>query len=177
MKTNILAMLLVLPIYLGALDVCYASDKKLILGNIETVILFPGNENLPVQAKFDTGANTSSLSAYNIKTFTKNGKKYVKFTIDHDNLSFAIKKTLAIKKKVSIKNHSHLVLASLSKNCRPVVRIKLCVGNIAKTIDVNLVDRSNFSYPLLIGNNAIIKFAAIIDPSMEYTITPMCNIE
>ena len=36
-----------------------------------------------VKAKVDTGAKTSSLHAYDIKVFTEDGQKFVRFKIHH----------------------------------------------------------------------------------------------
>ncbi len=40
-----------------------------------------------------------------------------------------------------------------------------------KTIEVNLTDRSNFNYPLLLGRKALIAFDAIVDPGQQYIQT------
>jgi hypothetical protein len=175
MKINTPTVLVIILFYLSSTTICHAENKKNILGNAETVVLFPNEENLPVQAKFDTGADTSSLSAQDIKAFSKDNKKYVKFTINHRSIPFSIKKTLPIVRRVRIKNHRHISEAAGVKDRRPVVTIKLCIGNIIKDIDVNLVDRANFYYPLLIGKDAIIKLNAVIDPSIENTLQPECN--
>jgi hypothetical protein len=36
-----------------------------------------------------------------------------------------------------------------------VVDLELCLGDVKRTVEVNLVDRSNFNYPLLVGAKAL----------------------
>ena len=52
---------------------------------------------------------------------------------------------------------------------RPVVELELCLGDVKRTVEVNLTDRSNFNYPLLIGAKALREFKAAIDRAQRYT--------
>ena len=36
-----------------------------------------------------------------------------------------------------------------------MVDLELCLGNVKRTVEVNLTDRSSFNYPLLIGDAAV----------------------
>src|SRR5262245_51956749 len=56
-------------------------DGKLILGRVEPVNLT--KKNIILEAKLDTGADVSSLSAANIKIFTKENKQWVAFTLSN----------------------------------------------------------------------------------------------
>ena len=57
---------------------------------------------------------------------------------------------------------------------RPVVRMGICVGNYYREAEVNLVDRSNFKYPLLIGRS-FMGDRLLIDPSTQFTLEPGCG--
>ena len=52
---------------------------------------------------------------------------------------------------------------------RPVVDLDLCLGNVKRTVEVNLTDRSHFNYPLLIGAKALREFGAAVNPARRYT--------
>ncbi|WP_191864278.1 RimK/LysX family protein, partial [Pseudomonas viridiflava] len=52
---------------------------------------------------------------------------------------------------------------------RPVVDMELCLGSKKRTVEVNLVDRSHFNYPLLIGAKALREFDAAVNPARRYT--------
>ena len=55
------------------------SEIKTGYGYVEKVALFP--DQTLMNAKLDTGAGISSLSAKNIKHYEKSGKKYVQFDV------------------------------------------------------------------------------------------------
>ena len=52
---------------------------------------------------------------------------------------------------------------------RPVVDLEMCLGNVKRTVEVNLTDRSSFNYPLLIGAKALREFGAAVNPARRYT--------
>ena len=53
---------------------------------------------------------------------------------------------------------------------RYVVRMWVTVGDIRSKIDVNLSDRTDFEYPLLIGRNFLMD-NMIVDVSRHHTVT------
>ncbi len=38
-----------------------------------------------------------------------------------------------------------------------------------RTVEVNLVDRSSFNYPLLVGSKALREFKAAVNPAKKFT--------
>ena len=52
---------------------------------------------------------------------------------------------------------------------RPVIEMPICLGEEERTIEVNLTDRSTFSYPLLIGASAMRDLGAAVNPAERYT--------
>ncbi|WP_308700608.1 RimK/LysX family protein, partial [Pseudomonas ceruminis] len=52
---------------------------------------------------------------------------------------------------------------------RPVVDLELCLGDEKRTVEVNLVDRSSFNYPLLVGAKALREFKAAVNPAKRFT--------
>jgi hypothetical protein len=59
---------------------------------------------------------------------------------------------------------------------RPVVSMKLCVGNNLQDVDINLADRENFQYRMLIGRSYL-GDRFLISANKTYTIDPSCNGE
>lgn len=57
-----------------------ASAEPRIYGWVENGLLLP--ENLPVKAKLDTGAQTSSLDAKDLRRFERDGEPWVRFTVE-----------------------------------------------------------------------------------------------
>lgn len=147
-------------------------SEKHIFGHDEMVIL-PELGNLEVHAKLDTGAKTASLSAQDLKIFTKNHRKWARFHLEGSNkvYEFPIKRMAKIKKREGDMDGSD----DSTYTERPVIKLQVCLGNQLKAIEVNLADRSRFNYQLLIGKIGLIKLKAIVDPSASKLSTPNCK--
>ncbi|WP_339512153.1 retropepsin-like aspartic peptidase RloA [Pseudomonas sp. RL_15y_Pfl2_60] len=125
--------------------------------------------NAEVAAKLDTGAKTASLSARDIERFKRDGETWVRFylAIDdaHDN---PIERPLARVSKIKRRSGDFDPDEQKTYTARPVIELKVCMGQAQRTIEVNLTDRSAFQYPLLIGSEALKRFNALVDPSFKY---------
>ena len=123
-----------------------------------------------LKAKMDTGALTASLSAKDIETFTRDGDDWVRFrlgTKDADNKVYEHKVARISKIKSRSDEEDEGENTEVAK--RPVVDLELCLGNVKRTVEVNLTDRSNFNYPLLIGAKALREFGAAVNPARRFT--------
>jgi len=140
-----------------------AMDKQ-IVGWVERVGLQPGNVLL--EAKLDSGAEYCSLDATNITKFTRDGQAWVRFQVnDHHGKTITMERPLL--RQATIKRH-------FSKSqTRPVIRLRVCIGDVSEETEVNLVDRTGFVYPLLIGRK-FMEGRLIIDPAVKHTVEPTC---
>ena len=139
--------------------------EKQSVGWIETVSIAPGD--VVFHAKLDTGADNGSIHAFDITPFKKDGKDWVRFSIqnrhgERQTLEREIIRIARIKRVMG------------SSQERYVVRLAICLGNTKLETEVNLVDRSNFSYPVLIGRS-FLAGNVTLDPSKSYTVQPNCN--
>ncbi len=141
-----------------------AMDKQ-IVGWVERVRLQPGNVLL--EAKLDSGAEYCSLDATNITEFSRQGEKWVRF-----DLNCRHGKTVAMEGKLiryaPIKRHYG------KSQRRPVIRLQVCIGKVETETEVNLVDRTGFIYPMLIGRK-FMEGHLIIDPALKHTVAPVCK--
>jgi ribosomal protein S6--L-glutamate ligase len=117
-----------------------------------------------IKVKVDTGAKTSSLHAYDIKYFTKDGKKYINFNVHpiQRNKKILVPCTaelIACKKVKSSSGH---------KEKRPIIKVPIKIGDNIWDIEINLTNRDNMGYRMLLGRQAMVQKNIIIDPSMEY---------
>ncbi len=139
-------------------------DKQLV-GWVEYVTILP--ENLKIKAKLDTGARNSSLNAVNIVEIKRGGDTFVRF----DLINWK-GRTETIEAKViritKIKKHNS------EPDRRPVIQINICLGKFYKEVEVNLVNRSNFNYQMLIGRS-FLKGEFAVDPSKTFTIKTDCR--
>jgi len=145
--------------------VCVYGQDKQTVGWIEKALIFPGG--LPFDAKLDTGAATTSINAVDIEKFDQDGQEWVRFSaVDKSGKKFTFeRKLLGV---AEIKRHQG------PPQRRFVVKMGICVGNHYAETDVNLIDRSRFKYPLLIGRS-FMAGRLIPDPSVEYTVEPECR--
>lgn len=142
-----------------------AAAEQRIFGWVEWVTLT--DTGLRLKAKLDTGAATSSIHAENIERFKRDGVRMVKFDLVDPDSRQAIVRELEVERSVKIREHDG------SFQRRPVVAMEICIGGLSRTIEVNLVDRSQFIYPFLLGRSAM-SGKVIVDPGETFTATLSC---
>ena len=145
------------------------AEKKDIFGWVERV--WVGESRLDLQAKLDTGADTSSLHATKIRRFrSANRQLWVEFRISAQETGRSIRFKKKMIRYAYIKEHEG------PSQKRPVVKMAICLGDHAKEIEVSLVDRGGFQYPMLLGRNAL-EGHVVVDPELRFTSPPSCAAE
>lgn len=148
-------------------DAPAALRDLIILGWVERVLLTdPG---LMLKAKLDSGAETSSLDAHIIKKFRKDGKRWIRFGIVDPNSGEEFVLVRERRRTIGVVQHEG------TNQVRPTVMVEICVADRLLEVEVSLVDRSEFSYPLLLGRRALKSFA-LIDPGNTYLTRPQCKM-
>src|SRR5690606_8978545 len=137
-----------------------------IFGWVERVELLEGR--LSVKAKLDTGAETSSLDASNIERFERDGDRWVRFEVTDAKTGETHEIEKRIVRNVRIVRHDE------EPQRRPVVKLDVCFGPFLREIEFNLVDRSSFIYPVLLGRNALEDFA-LVDAGETFMNYPSCE--
>ena len=147
------------------LPVSPAFAKKVKVGWLEKVRVFPGQ--ILMQAKIDTGADNSSIHATDITTFKKGNEEWVRFTLTSlDNQTKIMERPIF--RTTQITRHG------VPDEVRLVVKMGICLGTIYKEdMEVNLADRKNFEYKMLIGRS-FLRGDTLVDPSKEFVHEPQC---
>lgn len=135
------------------------SDGKLILGAREWVYVPDLKQNF--RARVDTGATTSSISATDIETFKRDGKRWVRFKVEHDGIK-SEQLELPVKRWVKI-----LQSTADDSHRRAVVEAWIQIGDLKQKTEFTLADRTHLTYPLLLGRS-FIKDVAVIDVGDSY---------
>lgn len=146
-----------------------AKNQLQIYGYVEKVS-FP-DKNLTVSAKLDTGAKSASLNATNITEINVKGVPYLRFTVPTKTGDYTFECEYKGRVKIKVRdgeNGSGILPHEPIK--RPVVLVKLKLGDQVQTIKVNLTNRKRFLYPLLLGRDAIIAFNGAVDPALTFTL-------
>ncbi|WP_411821588.1 ATP-dependent zinc protease [Leptospira sp. 'Mane'] len=133
---------------------------KPIIGRVEWVEI--PNLKLRIRARIDTGAKTCSIHAVNIEKKTENGENYVYFdTFLPDG------KIVRVKSKYS--SETKVVSTNGQSETRIVVREVLKLGKIMEEVNLTLNDRTNLTYPFLIGRNFLMgKY--LVDVSLSHAL-------
>ncbi|MBA6293905.1 ATP-dependent zinc protease [Colwellia sp. MB3u-70] len=138
------------------------TKQKIIIGSLETITL-PDLAITDIQVRVDTGAKTSSLHVDNIKKFKKNGKVMVRFDLHPDVYN--------VENMVSCEAPIHDIRRVKSSNGtaeqRYVISTPVKLGSELWPIEITLTDRSDMSYLMLFGREAIGE-RFLIDPSKAF---------
>ena len=134
-------------------------------GWVENAVLYP--HKIMLHAKLDTGARTSSIDARDPEYITRDGENWVRMSITNRDIE-----TVII--EAPIVRHSKIKRHFGKSQTRPVILLDLCIGNVRKKEEVNLVDRRGMNYELLIGRN-FLKDEFLIDPGATYSLSPDCS--
>lgn len=139
-------------------------SKKLIVGALECGDLPElGIRNLPMRV--DTGATTSSLHVDNIEEFRKQGRHWVSFDLHPDVHNVA----LAVRISTRVKGLKKVKSASAAAQERLVIDTLLRLGGEEWLVHLTLSDRSEMTYPMLLGREAMLG-RLLVDPEHEYLL-------
>ncbi len=150
-------------------DLAELVETKALFGHVERVQLEPGS--IQVDARVDTGAARSSLSAVDIETFDHNGDSWVRFRFrtgddDNDNGgSYGFE--LPVVEEITI-------IQASGDETRYVVRLGLCIGEQFAETDFTLTDRTDLTYPVLVGRSFLADIG-LVSSRREYTMEPNCT--
>ena len=144
-------------------SVVVATDGKMVLGELERVWVDP--PGLQMIARIDTGASSSSLHADNITAFERDGDDWVRFNINNSD-----KESVTIEQPVT-KYVRVFQQADKSGSRRPVVELRLVLGDVRDTFSFTLADRSHLEQDMILGRNFLTDMA-LVDVSKQYVQPP-----
>ncbi len=137
-----------------------ANSVKLdVIGSVEPIYLLPIKS--PFKSRIDTGAQTSSIDAHNIKRFERDGEHWVSFEVINDT---------SLEKHYFEKKVERLILITRTNKDekRIVVNMDVKFANKIFKQEFSLNDREKFEYQVLIGRN-ILKGNFVVDVSVDNT--------
>ena len=133
------------------------ADGRLIIGAVETVTIDP--PGVKFKARVDSGANTASLDARDLVIFERDGKRWVRFKLRPLDGQETPEIERPVKRFVRVSQTN-----SPESDRRPVVELGIELGGVKDIIDFNLRDRSQMTYPVLLGRKYL-RDRALIDIS------------
>ena len=106
-----------------------------------------------IKAKVDTGARTSSLHAFNLKEFERDGKTYARFVVHPAQRS--VKGSVSVEAEVvdrrAVRNPGGVGRVEL----RPVITTEVEIGADRWPIEITLTRRDEMGFRMLLGRQAV----------------------
>ncbi|MFG6177284.1 ATP-dependent zinc protease [Halomonas sp. THAF12] len=133
-------------------------DNKTLLGRNEWIGLPKVGTFL--EARVDSGANTSSLSATEITSFERDGEDWVRFKLglnDEDAVVEAVRDDwieAPVERRVK-------VVQAAGEESRPVIRLLMTLGPLREAVEFTLNDRTHLDYPVLLGRRFLMDIAIV----------------
>lgn len=128
-------------------------DGKLYWGEDEFV--YVKEANAAFDARIDTGAAVSSISAEDITEFERQGKKWYRFTVNANGRTLVCEAPFV--------RYSDVRQSSkMDTTKRVVVSLNVKIGDYSTSSEFTLTDRSKMQYALLIGRT-LIQDTAVVD--------------
>lgn len=139
-------------------------SRKMTVGALELCDL-PELDVEKLEVRVDTGAATSSLHVDNIEEFRKSGKRWVSFDFHPDvhDVKRVVRKTARVTGRKKVKSSS----ADTEK--RVVITTLLKMGGMEWPIQLTLTDRSEMTYLMLLGREAM-QGRLLVDPEFEFIL-------
>lgn len=142
------------------------SGDLIALGFIENVSV--GKLGLEMKAKLDTGADTSSVHAHNVKVY-KRGERdnWVRFRLIG-------KDGRTVRYDQNVIRFAHIKTKTGGLIRRPVIHLPLCVGGKWGKAEINLADRGDFDYDILIGREFLAQ-RILVDSGRTFMAEDDCD--
>ncbi|MBU2713115.1 ATP-dependent zinc protease family protein [Zooshikella harenae] len=141
-----------------------AHGGKYVVGEVEWVTLDP--PGVVYKARIDTGATTSSLNAFDITPFERDGVRWVKFKLTDPETNETVEMSRKVARRIRVKQHG------TDGHRRYTVKMRVRLGTIDQRIEFSLADRSEYDFPVLIGRN-LLKDIAVVDVSKKLSKKPV----
>lgn len=139
--------------------------NKMTVGSLEACDL-PELNIKGLHARIDTGAKTSSLHVDNIVEKRVNKAKWVSFDIHPDisDVGKRVTREARVKKRRTIKSSNG------ASERRYLIETEITMGGNTWPIEVTLTDRSDMTYLMLLGRQAMVG-RIIVDPEFTYLVS------
>ena len=126
-------------------------------------IALPDFEDVWIKAKVDTGARTSAIHAFDVRSFERDGAEWIRFTLHplpkRKHPSVVCEAPLLERRKVTSSNGK--------SELRPVIRVPVRISGRTYEVDLTLTRRDAMGFRMLLGREAL-KRRFLVDPGKSY---------
>lgn len=116
-----------------------------------------------IKVKLDTGARTSSLHAFDMERFERDGVSMVRFEIHAEQRS----RKSRVPVEAEVTDDRWVRNSGGFRELRPVIETEVRIGGETWTIELTLTRRDEMGFRMLLGRQALRK-RAVVDPGSSY---------
>ena len=135
-----------------------------VVGWLEEAVILPAG--LTMTAKMDTGTNIASIYAHDIRQYSVDGQRWVRFTVKEgvreEVFRSRVQRTLRVRR------------ADAPVVERLVVHLGMCIAGYNTNMEVGLADRTGMNQGLLIGRKFMASVGLAVDPGATFVAKPDC---
>ncbi|MBV1904463.1 MAG: RimK/LysX family protein [Pseudomonadales bacterium] len=140
------------------------SGDKMVVGELERVWLDP--PGLSLTARVDTGAFSNSLNAEGLIEFERDGDDWVRFYVSGPEEESRVQIERRVLRWVRVFQQ-----ADREGSRRPMVKMRLLLGDVEESFEFTLADRSHLEYQILLGRNFLTDIA-LVDVGRQFVQPP-----
>ncbi len=142
-----------------AIQTILIDDDKMVVGESEHLWITP--PGIGLSARIDTGTNANSIHASDITSFERDGDNWVRFTLTS---GYAKGDTKQANTQVVVERK---IVRQLRTSKRPVVKLRVQLGNVLDSFDFILTDRTSSEHPVELGRS-FLQDVALVDVGKQF---------
>ncbi len=131
---------------------------KAVVGSVERIRVTP--PGIDVTARIDTGADSNSMSATNLVYLERDGDDWVRFDFETRDGTHTLERR--VRRFVRVFQQS-----DADGTRRPVVRMRVQLGQVLGNFDFNLSDRTHLEHAVILGRSLLMDLM-VVDVSQEF---------
>lgn len=143
-----------------AVQTILIDDDKMVVGETEHLWITP--PGIGLTARIDTGTSANSVHASDITPFERDGDNWVRFTLTNGAPNSSANKqpnrSVIVERKI---------VRLLRTSKRPVVKLRVQLGNVLDSFDFILTDRTNSEHPVELGRT-FLQDVALVDVGKQF---------
>jgi len=146
-----------------------SNSKTMKVGRLKTVVGWREWASLPdlhipnIKVKFDTGARSSALHAYDLVVMRKLGREFVRFKVH----PLQRNKRKVVDCEAPLMEWRQVTDSGGKRTLRPVIQTRLRIAGREVMAELTLIARDEMGFRMLVGRQAM-RSAWFVDPSKSY---------